>query len=49
MLHKLHAPEFSKRLAEVERIYLSQLMKSKDAREGIRTFLEKRTPSWQSY
>jgi len=24
-------------------------MKSKDAREGIRTFLEKRTPSWQSY
>jgi cyclohexa-1,5-dienecarbonyl-CoA hydratase len=48
-LRKLHASDFSKRLAEVERIYLSQLMKSKDAREGICTFLEKRAPSWQSY
>jgi cyclohexa-1,5-dienecarbonyl-CoA hydratase len=48
-LRKLHASDFSKRLVEVERIYLSQLMKSKDAREGICAFLEKRAPSWQSY
>jgi cyclohexa-1,5-dienecarbonyl-CoA hydratase len=48
-LRKLHASDFSERLADVERIYLSQLMKSKDAREGICAFLEKRAPSWQSY
>jgi cyclohexa-1,5-dienecarbonyl-CoA hydratase len=48
-LRKLHTADFSKRLAEVERIYLLQLMKSKDAREGILAFLEKRAPSWQSY
>ncbi|MGB7284892.1 MAG: enoyl-CoA hydratase/isomerase family protein [Candidatus Acidiferrum sp.] len=46
-LWKLHAGNFSKRLAAVERIYLSKLMKSADAREGIRAFLEKREPSWQ--
>jgi cyclohexa-1,5-dienecarbonyl-CoA hydratase len=46
-LWKLHADDFHRRLREVERLYLSKLMKSADAREGIRAFLEKRSPSWQ--
>jgi cyclohexa-1,5-dienecarbonyl-CoA hydratase len=44
---RLHAAEFSKRLTEVERIYLTKLMKTFDAQEGIRAFLEKRPPHWQ--
>jgi len=46
-LWKLHADDFHRRLREAERIYLSKLMKSADAREGIRAFLEKRAPSWR--
>lgn len=46
-LWRVHAADFEKRLAGVERIYLSKLMKSRDAQEGIRAFMEKRAPSWQ--
>jgi cyclohexa-1,5-dienecarbonyl-CoA hydratase len=46
-LWRLHAPAFARRLAEMERIYLTKLMKSADAQEGIRAFLQKRTPAWQ--
>lgn len=46
-LWKLHAADFNHHLAGVERIYLSQLIKSADAQEGIRAFLEKRAPFWQ--
>ena len=46
-LRRLHAADFEKRLAEVERIYLSKLIKSPDAREGVRAFLEKRAPRWR--
>jgi 2-(1,2-epoxy-1,2-dihydrophenyl)acetyl-CoA isomerase len=46
-LWKLHAADFSKRLSAVERIYLSKLMKSSDAQEGVRAFLEKRAPIWK--
>jgi cyclohexa-1,5-dienecarbonyl-CoA hydratase len=34
-------------LEAVERIYLDQLMPTRDATEGIRSFLEKRTPQWR--
>lgn len=44
---KLHVDEFERQLSEVERIYLSQLMQTHDAREGIRAFLEKRAPAWE--
>jgi cyclohexa-1,5-dienecarbonyl-CoA hydratase len=44
---KLHLDDFERRLSEVERIYLSQLMETHDAREGIRAFLEKRAPAWE--
>jgi cyclohexa-1,5-dienecarbonyl-CoA hydratase len=33
-------------LAEVENVYLHELMKTKDANEGIKAFAEKRKPVW---
>jgi cyclohexa-1,5-dienecarbonyl-CoA hydratase len=38
---------FDKGLARAEKIYLEELMKTEDAREGVRAFLEKRNPSWK--
>jgi cyclohexa-1,5-dienecarbonyl-CoA hydratase len=35
-------------LAEVENIYLHELMKTEDANEGIRAFIEKRKPVWKN-
>ena len=40
------ALHFDKGLARAEKIYLEELMKTADAQEGIRAFLEKRTPKW---
>jgi len=39
--------DFDARLQEMERVYLDELMKSDDAHEGIRAFLEKRAPVWK--
>ncbi len=33
-------------LEEVERLYLSDLMRTEDAKEGIEAFLQKRAPKW---
>lgn len=46
-LWRLHASDFEKQLAAVERLYLTKLIKSRDAREGVRAFLEKRAPMWR--
>jgi cyclohexa-1,5-dienecarbonyl-CoA hydratase len=46
-LGQLHSADFLKQLEEAERVYLSELMKTHDAQEGIRAFLEKRTPIWK--
>jgi cyclohexa-1,5-dienecarbonyl-CoA hydratase len=35
-------------LAEVENLYLHELMKTEDANEGIRAFMEKRKPAWRN-
>src|SRR6516225_1455935 len=37
---------FDKGLARAEKVYFDDLMKSEDAHEGIRAFLEKRPPKW---
>jgi cyclohexa-1,5-dienecarbonyl-CoA hydratase len=37
---------FDKGLARAEKIYFEDLMKTEDAREGIRAFMEKRQPQW---
>jgi cyclohexa-1,5-dienecarbonyl-CoA hydratase len=37
---------FDKGLARAEKIYLEELMKTEDAREGIQAFVEKRAPRW---
>lgn len=39
--------EFEQQLAAVEQIYLGELMKTEDAQEGVRAFLEKRVPAWR--
>jgi cyclohexa-1,5-dienecarbonyl-CoA hydratase len=46
MFWRIHSADFAKQLETVERVYLSELMKSRDAREGIAAFLEKRAPFW---
>ena len=37
---------FAEDLPQLEHLYLSELMATPDAEEGIRAFLEKRTPKW---
>lgn len=39
---------FEEGLAKVEDYYLSELMKTTDANEGIQAFMEKRKPFWQN-
>lgn len=35
-------------LADVENLYLNELMKTQDAHEGVRSFMEKRKPEWRN-
>jgi len=39
---------FADALAEVEDLYLNDLMKTEDAHEGIKAFMEKRRPVWKN-
>jgi cyclohexa-1,5-dienecarbonyl-CoA hydratase len=41
------AGDFEARLAEVERLYLEELMKTHDANEGLNAFVEKRKAVWR--
>ena len=41
------ALELRARLAEVERQYLDELMKTHDANEGLAAFMARRTPAWE--
>lgn len=36
-----------RRLGEVERLYLQELMQTRDAVEGLRAFIDKRPPRWE--
>lgn len=38
---------FQSALTEVENLYLNELMKTEDANEGVRSFMEKRKPEWR--
>ena len=40
------ADDFESHLDSVERLYLDELMKTKDANEGLNAFVEKRKPTW---
>ena len=40
------AMHFDKGLARAEKIYLEELMRTSDAQEGVRAFMEKRAPRW---
>jgi cyclohexa-1,5-dienecarbonyl-CoA hydratase len=42
----LRGERFSERLAQLERLYVEQLLPLADAEEGVRAFLEKRAPRW---
>ncbi len=46
-LRKCSGVDFEKDLAKAEDLYLNKLMKTEDAQEGIRAFLEKRPPAWR--
>src|ERR1051326_9199350 len=39
---------FESVLTEVENLYLQDLMKTEDAQEGVRAFMEKRKPEWRN-
>ncbi len=40
-------PQLQQALDRAEQIYLEELMKLEDAREGIAAFMEKRKPVWK--
>ena len=40
--------DFESSLKTIEGIYLQELMKTEDAEEGLRAFLEKRKPVWKN-
>ena len=40
--------EFESALTEIENLYLNELMKTEDANEGVRSFMEKRKPEWRN-
>ena len=46
-LRRSRRVDFEAELEAVERLYLDELMKTEDAQEGIRAFLEKRAPAWR--
>jgi cyclohexa-1,5-dienecarbonyl-CoA hydratase len=39
---------FEDALVEVENLYLNELMRTEDAHEGVRAFMEKRKPDWRN-
>lgn len=45
-LRACHPGAFEKSLAEAERIYLEELVKTADMKEGMAAFLERRRPTW---
>lgn len=46
-LYAWDSVHFDKGLARAEKVYLEDLMKTEDAQEGIKAFMEKREPKWK--
>ena len=46
-LYSWDSSHFEKGLARAEQIYLNELIKTEDAQEGIRAWMEKRKPNWR--
>jgi len=46
-LYSWDAAHFEKGLARAEEIYLNDLIRTEDAEEGIRSWMEKRKPTWK--
>lgn len=46
-LYSWDSMHFDKGLARAEKIYLEELVETRDAQEGVNAFLEKREPKWQ--
>ncbi len=46
-LREAGGPGLAERLRRAEAIYRDELLRTEDAAEGVRAFLEKRTPSWR--
>jgi cyclohexa-1,5-dienecarbonyl-CoA hydratase len=46
-IYSWDAAHFEKGLARAEEIYLNDLIKTEDAQEGIRAWMEKRDPRWK--
>jgi cyclohexa-1,5-dienecarbonyl-CoA hydratase len=44
-----NAAHFDKGLARAEKIYLEELMKTEDAQEGVKAWMEKRKPRWSKH
>ncbi|HEY5610100.1 MAG TPA: enoyl-CoA hydratase-related protein [Thermoanaerobaculia bacterium] len=42
-----NADDFERRLADIEQMYLRELMSSEDANEGLNAFVERRKPVWK--
>lgn len=47
-LRRGFADRFAEELAEAERSYMTELMRTRDATEGLTAFLEKRPPRWSN-
>jgi cyclohexa-1,5-dienecarbonyl-CoA hydratase len=47
-LRDTQRPEVERRLDEAERLYLEELLPTHDGVEGIRAFMEKRSPLWRN-
>lgn len=44
---RVASPDFREALRQTERLYVDQLLRTEDAREGLAAFLEKRKPDWK--